>query len=53
MPVVIIIAIITLIIYLLLGFSIGKALITFVTILVVACFCRNRYCPILRNVHGS
>lgn len=39
MPVVIIIAIITLIIYLLLGFSIGKALITFVTILVVACPC--------------
>ena len=39
MPVVIIIAIITLIIYLLLGFSIGKAIITFVTILVVACPC--------------
>ena len=38
-PVVIIIAIITLIIYLLLGFSIGKAIITFVTILVVACPC--------------
>ena len=39
MPVVIIIAIITLIICLLLGFSIGKAIITFVTILVVACPC--------------
>ncbi len=38
-PIVILIAIITFIIYLLLGFGTGEALTTFVTILVVACPC--------------
>ena len=38
-PIVMIIAIITLIMYLALGLGIGKAIITFVTILVVACPC--------------
>lgn len=38
-PIVILIAIITLIVYLTLGYGIGNAIITFVTILVVACPC--------------
>ena len=38
-PIVIIISIITFIVYLLLGFGVGNAIVTFVTILVVACPC--------------
>ena len=38
-PIVILISIITFIVYLLLGFGVGNAIVTFVTILVVACPC--------------
>ena len=38
-PIVILVSIITFIVYLLLGFGVGNAIVTFVTILVVACPC--------------